>query len=273
MRTKFYSYTNELNEIVGILNNFPKIHDISSQELQKYEKIISRKEFLQKKINILLNKRANIIGKYNDKNRLWLSTNMNCRKYCKLEQSAAYSRDSALYKIGFLDKKPISPIIYKLKNTITDNLYTPLHDKLSIFTAKANSYLKSMAKKSPTIQTIENGKKFLKNELPTSLANLAISGTKKCIISYRSVSNRFTRNISTAKPIRTLSFIVEKAREEIDLEQNPFLSRIKVNPYTFEYCNNNAAEKGYYGTGRIKVQTGASQNMKHTLNPNFDLVI
>lgn len=70
MHIKFYTYTNELNEIINILNEFPPIHSVSSKELQKYKELISRKEFLQKKINTLLNKRANIIGKYNDKNRV-----------------------------------------------------------------------------------------------------------------------------------------------------------------------------------------------------------
>ena len=83
MQTKFNNYTEELNEIVGILNGFPQIQHISSKELQKYKDLISRKEFLQKKINYLLNKRAKIIGKYNDKNRIWLESNMNCRKYCR----------------------------------------------------------------------------------------------------------------------------------------------------------------------------------------------
>ena len=47
MQTKFNNYTRELNEIVGILNCFPQIHQISSKELQKYKSLIARKEFLQ----------------------------------------------------------------------------------------------------------------------------------------------------------------------------------------------------------------------------------
>ncbi len=276
MRTKFYSYTNELNEIVNILNGFPKIHNISSKELQKYKNLISRKELLQKKINNLLNKRANIIGKYNDKNRLWLSTNMNCRKYCRLEQSAAYSRDYALYKIGFLDEKPVAPFIQKIKSTFTENLYIPLKNKFSNLKQTANRNFKSIAEKSLTIQKIQKGKKYLKNDLPTNMANLAISGAKKCIISYRFFSNSFTRNIATVKPIRTLSFIINKAREELEQEsQNPFISRIKVDPYTFQYSDNKVAQNGYNRFGKFKVQTNsnASHSMKQTLNPNFDLVI
>lgn len=282
MRTKFIAYTNELNEIVNILNGFPPIHTISAKELQKYKQIISRKEFLQKKINYLLNQRANIIGKYNDKNRIWLLTNMNCRKYYKLEQSAAYSRDKTLYRIGFLDYKPIPPLIQNFRNSFKENFYLPLLNKFSFLKSKLENKLNSIAENSPIYKSMKKSTSFIKNTVPSTIANsatqLAVSGAKSCIISYRHFSNSFTRNISRLKPIKALSLILEVAKQEADFEQqNPFISRIRINPKTNDYCSKITARTGYYGneTGRILVhkKSDYTDTVQKSCNPNFDLVL
>jgi len=284
MQTKFNSYTEELNEIISILNNFPKIHYISSKELRKYQNLISRKEFLQKKINNMLSKRANIIGSYNDKNRVWLESSMNCRKYYRLEQSAAYSRDKALYRTGFLNAKPTSPFIQNFKNGILENFYQPLSDRISDLKIKINSNWKSISSKSPIYQGVKKSKKFIKNDLPISATNMAISGAKKCILSYRKLANSingslqsFSRNISSAPTVRTISYIVDKARQEADMQENPFMARIKVNPNTYEYSNDRVAQNGYYGTGRPAIQSTSREHVSFrgsgSTNPNFDLAL
>ena len=275
MQTKFNDYTNELNEIVSILNGFPQIHHISSKELQKYKVLIARKEFLQKKINTLLNKRAKIIGKYNDKNRTWLESNMNCRKYYKLEQSAAYSRDSSLYRIGFLDYKPTLPLISNLKNLFHEKFYEPFSFRFSKLKHNLNSYFQSASQKSPICKSIQKSKNYIQNDLPTSLAKTAISGMKKCIISYRKLSNSFSRKISNTSPIKTLSFLIHRAQEEANFEQNPFISRIKVNPNTNEYAFSSTKNNGYYGTGKpvLSVNSNSKIPTKRINQPNFDLAL
>ena len=280
MHKQFNTYTNELNQIIEILGSFPPIFNITARELKKYQSLISRKEFLQKKINSLLSKRAQIIGKYNDKNRLWLESNMNCRKYYKLEQAAAYSRDSSLYKIGFLDCKPTIPLILNLKNLFQEKIYEPFSFKFSKFKQNLNSYFQTTSKKSPICKGIKKSKNYIQNELPSSLAKTAISGIKKIILSYRKISNSFSRNISNATPVKTLSFLVRQAQEEADLEQNPFISRIKINPTTNEYVFPSTRINGYYGNR--KPILAASQNSNYVSSgikaktdgqPNFDLAL
>lgn len=288
MQTKFNNYTNELNEIIGILNNFPPIFSISSKELRKYQSIISRKEFLQKRINNMLSKRANIIGNYNDKNRIWLESNMNCRRYYRVEQHAAYSRDKALYKVGFLYEKPIPPFITNLKNNISENFYQPLSNIISNFKIKTILHLKSISRKSPICKSLKKSKNFIANDLPQSLTNIAISGVKKCIISYRKISysmngslKSFSRNISSTPSIRTLSYIMNRAKQEADMQENPFLYRIKINPNTYEYYNNAIAQNGYYGTGKpiipSSIKVSVPSNNSNTLNnspvSNLDLAL
>ena len=232
MQTKFNRYMAELNAVVDKLKSFPDINCISSTKLKYYHSLVSQKEKLQKKINQMLNKRANIIGVYNDKNQTWIASNMNCRKYCRLESIASYKRDLALYHAGFLDKYPLPKFI----QTIT-NFFSP--KKINSFTSK--------------IPLVNKTKKFIQTDLPISMTKAAISSTKKCIVSYRKFSNlihSYSRSISSSTPIKTLSFIINQAKQEADLVQNPFLSRIKVNPQTFEYFNQTINETGYYGTGK-----------------------
>ncbi len=290
MQTKFNNYTKELNEIVGILNNFPPIHNVSSKELQKYKNLISRKEFLQKKINTLLNKRTKIINKYNNKNRIWLASNMNCRKYYKLEQSAAYSRDSSLYKLGMLNSKPTLPFIQNFKIIFHEKFLEPLSFKLSHIKNRINSYFKNASEKSPLYQTVKKSRNYIKNDLPVSLTKAAVSGVKRCIVTYRKFTNTinssfhsFTRTVSSAPTIRTLASIVKEAKMEADLQQNEFLARIKVDPNTNEYSNEMVAKNGYYGTGKVityptiykrsnlKVSTPARKSSSS--NSNLDLAL
>lgn len=267
MQAKFNKYTEELNAIVVKLNNVPSIQNISIKELRQYKNLISRKDFLQKKINAMLSKRANIIGNYNDKNKIWLISDINCRKYHKLEQSAAYSRDRALYKLGFLDSKPILPLFQNIKDFISEKIFLPLSDKSSELKDKLTSNFNSISQKSPICKGIRKSKNFIQNDLPISLTNLAISETKKCIISYRKFSNSlklFSRNISSSPSIRTLSYIINRAKQEADLEQNSFLGRIKVDPTTFEYYNKDAVQNGYFGTGeQVSPSHLGNQNNSH----------
>lgn len=288
MHKEFNVYTNELSQIIEILNSFPPIFNITAKELRKYQCLISRKEFLQKKINNLLNKRANIIGKYNDKNRLWLESSMNCRKYCKLEQSAAYSRDKKLYKLGFLNFKPTLPICTNVKTFFKEKFFQPISNNFSNFRKKAHSYFESISNKSPILKSVKKTKNFFQEELPKSLTNFAISKAKKCIISYRKFTNsldgslhNFSRSISTTPTIKTLSYIINTAKLEADIEENPFLSRIRVNPNTNDYYNHSVAKNGYYGTGKVTAQPVTktqsnlriSKSLTDTSSQNFDLAL
>lgn len=253
MKTKFNRYMDELNRLVMILNNFSSLNNISSKELKKYLSLISRKEFLQKKINNMLMKRTNIIGSYNDKNRAWLSSDLNCRKYCKLEQRASYKRDLSLYRTGFLNKHPSPPFFQNLKTFISERFIQPFSSKSSNLKNQLNLSWESTKSRSPIYKIIQKNKKFIKEDLPISLAQIAISSTKKYILSYRKFSDSihlFSRSISSSTPIRTLSFIINQARQEADLSKSSFVSRIKVNPITYEYYDKNARQNGYYGTGK-----------------------
>ncbi len=273
MQTKFNTYMNELNEIIKKIDSFPSVNSISSNQLKVYKKLILRKEYLQKKINQMLNKRTDIIGNYNDKNRAWLASDMNCRKYARLESRAAYKRDLALYRSGFILKKPIPPLIQSIKSYISEKFLNPIFSKIPFIKKQLNTNLESIKKKSPIYQGLQKSQNYIHNDLPISITKAAISGTKKCIVSYRRFSNylhSFKRSISTSSPIRTLSYILNQAKLEADSNSNPnqihnpFLSRIKVNPQTFEYFDKQIQQTGYYGTGRPIISNSSTSYLSHS---------
>lgn len=232
MPNKFNNLTKEFELLKKKLEQCPPVSQISSKELLNYHSLISKKELLESQISQLLNSKNNILKKYSTRNeKLLYDDNLSCRKYCKLEQKASYSRDKKLYKLGFLDLKPTPPILQNLKQFVTTKIMQPASDyfspKLSLFKRKFLSHIN----KSP-LPKVNN---FIKNTLPLKLTNTAINGTKKCILGYRTISNSltfsaktFSRNVSSAPVIQFLSYINTQAKKEADLQSNSFRSRIKV---------------------------------------------
>lgn len=229
MNTKFKTYTKELDSIIEILNGFPTIFNISAKELKKYKDLIARKEFLQKKINTLLSKRSRIIDTYNAKNRIWLNSNMNCRKYYKHEQTASYKRDLALYKLGFLDHKPSPPYIISLKNFFQEKLFQPHSDKISTLKNKIISNLKSVL----------NNLLF---KLNNKDANISSETTESYKQSYHVTPHNSNETSSE------------------------FLSRIKVEPNTLNNKNSHNSNFKYYdNNSNFFISSNNSQN---SLNPS-----
>lgn len=237
MQSKFNSYTKELDDIRQKLSNCPQVLNISSKNFSQYQSLIKRKEFLQNQISQKLQKRTNIIGTYNDKITLLDSRPLSCKKYCKTAQKFEYKRDCSLYKLGFLDKKPVKPFVQNLKSYISDNILWPYSVKKSDFKEKFNSFIVSSSQKSIVCKKILKTHNYIHNELPCTLTNRSISALKKVIIGYRKisssfnkVSSKFTRNISSSASVKQLSYIINSAKLQADFDTNSFRSRIKVSP-------------------------------------------
>lgn len=228
MRKNINNLTKELNLLKTKLQQAPPLYELSTKQFDYYKPLISRKNFLETEISKLLDCKSKILKTYSTNNEKWLYDDfLNCRQYCKLEERAAYTRDKKLYKLGFLDSKPVPPIIRKLSSFINTTIIEPANEKISLAS--------SLIKKIPIFQSI---KKFTNTTLPNELTNLAISGTKKCIIGYRNLSNsvnysvkRFSRNVSSSPVIQMLSYIGKQAQKEADLESASFRDRIRVTPH------------------------------------------
>lgn len=240
MHNKFNILTKEFELLKKKINQCPPISQISSKDFSKYHSLISRKEILESQINKLLQYKDDIVKNYSTHNEKWLyDDNMNCRTYCKLEKKAAYVRDKSLYKLGFADSKPLHPVLQNLKQFISTNISQPASEKLNSIKNKCKSFIN----KTP-IPKFDN---FIQNTLPSKFTDVAISGTKKCILGYRSISNclnqstkTFSRNIASTPIIQVLSYINTQAKKEADLQSNSFLSRIKVDVTTPNYSYYNS---------------------------------
>lgn len=243
MRNNFNKLTNELNILKKTIDSVSSLSQISSKNFSSYRSFIIRKEFLESKISKLLQKREIALKKYNDKNTAWLNDGfMNCRRYYKLEQKAAYQRDKALYKFGFMPNKPCPPSIQSFKNFYSDYILFPISDKFLNNKNKIISYFNSISEKSPTCKCFKKIHSFIQKDLPVKLTNVAVSGTKRSILSYRKFTNflnnniqAFSRNISCNPTIRYLSYVKHQAEREAILQssnfstkQNEFRARLAV---------------------------------------------
>lgn len=99
----------------------------SSTSTNFYYKILfSKKSSLEKQIANLLSLKNKVLNTYSVSNEIWLYDDyMDCATYCKLEQRATYVRDKQLYKLGFLNRKPLSPTLKIQNNLIIRTLPKP----------------------------------------------------------------------------------------------------------------------------------------------------
>lgn len=244
MQTKFEKLTKEFELLKMKIEESPSISCISSKQLLKYHSLISRKELLESKISKILKSKKQIIQNYSQKNEIWLhDNNLNCRQYCKLEEQEAYKRDKKLYKLGLLNSKPNHPIVKKFKEFFSTNVFEPISDEIL---PKINSYSQSVIKKSPICKMFNKIKKFNKEVLPVKLTNLAIAGTKKCIIGYRTLANNINYSSSTISSkisclpaVQVISYVGTQAKQQADMHATSFRERIKVNTNGYINSNNN----------------------------------
>lgn len=230
MRNNFNKLTNELNILKKTIDSVSSLSQISSKNFSSYRSFIIRKEFLESKISKLLQKRKIALQKYNNKNTAWMNDGfMNCRRYYKLEQKAAYHRDKTLYKLGFLLNKPCPPSIQFFKNFYSDCILFPISDKLLNNKNRIISYFNSISEKSPIYKYFKKMHNFIQKDLPVKLTNAAVSGTKRSILSYRKFTTllnnniqAFSRNISCNPAIRYLSYVKHQAEREAILQSNNF---------------------------------------------------
>ena len=99
---------------------------------------------------------------------------------------------------------------------------------------------------------------FFHNTLPVEATNLAITGTKKCILGYRKFSTSiqnsvktFSRDISASPIIQMFSYITEQAKKEANLQStSSFKSRIKYNPESSIYHLNSSDTSIYFSKNK-----------------------
>lgn len=109
----------KINKIESGINNYFDIDEVSIIQFLKLKYCIKQKKKITKELKLAerFAKGCKLLYEYDT--RRWINDpRINCRKYCKLEAKAKYSRDLKLHKCGVLAQRPILPFFQKIINFI-----------------------------------------------------------------------------------------------------------------------------------------------------------
>lgn len=224
--------------------------ETSFLEFIKLKSIISK----QKKVSKALEKCISIGNEinfwYDSLNKSWIQNpNISPRKYCRLEEHAAYKKDLKLYKLGLTDQKPISPFFQKIH--IINN---SIKEKLS-------PILKKFHSKIPKIDIsnfilIKKVRNFKSNVLSPQINNIAINTAKVGIKGYKKIQAncRYIHNSINSK--NTFSYIrniINEANNQISMseKQRLFRESLKV-PSTYFMSDSPSYFENYKSSAYFK---------------------
>lgn len=213
---KIYKLNQKLEYLESRKQNFSSLENISIIRFIKYKNLISKENKISKQMQKITSLGEEINFWYDSNTKSWIENpKINCRKYYRLEQNAAYKKDLKLYKLGLIDKKPLPPLIQNLYN------------KFNPILKSANSTIKE---NHPKIQKYnffkifyDKYKNFTSYTLPQKLNKLAINSTKKCIKCYRKIHDDisfFRRCITYKNSIKYLHMIKQEATKQLDACEN-----------------------------------------------------
>ncbi|MBR2240305.1 MAG: hypothetical protein IJ890_02830 [Clostridia bacterium] len=206
----------KLKNLQSQKKNFSSINDISLMQFLKFKSILSKEKKISKQIDNTISQGNEINFWYDSTTKSWIENpHINCRKYYKLENNAAYKKDLKLYKLGLSSRKPIHPLIQKLErllspitNFIKEN-YSKIKPKLS----KCNFFKKFYQKYNY----------FKSQTLPKNINKLAVDTASIGIKGYRHLKSncRYIRNSITSKDsFKYLKNVINQANNKIDNYEN-----------------------------------------------------
>ena len=178
---------------------FSSFDNISIFQFLKYKKNNQKKSQIKEKIQRINSKAKEINSVYESTIKKWIeSSKINCRKYHLMQQKAQYVRDLKLYKIGYIEKRPLSPFI---KNIIS---HLPQINCSQII------FFKKIQK---------SHSNFNSKSIQATIDTLAINATKSAIRGYRNFcSGRkyIFKCITSMKSYRHIQNIILEAKSQID---------------------------------------------------------
>ena len=178
---------------------FTNIKDLTIFQFLKYKSIISQERNLTKEIKKVQSLANQIKFIYDAKTNSWINNSkIKCTKYHRMQQRAEYKRDLQLYKLGFLEEKPLSPLQKKIKP------YLP----------KLNFSKKPLFKK--TSSQIHEFNSF---KIQKELDRISISIAKTAIRGYRKLhsGHKFVKNYITSKEAyRHMKEIISEAKAQVE---------------------------------------------------------
>lgn len=175
------SKINDLHQKLKDLNsqkqNFKSIENLSLLQFIKFKNLITKENKIRNKITKCVSLSSEINFWYDTVNKSWVENpKIKCNQYCKLERKASYKKNLKLYRLGFINKKPLSPLVQDISKILLP------FSKLFKF---VYSNVKTKMQKISIIKKICNKINYLKSTLlPQKINKLAINTAKIGIKGY-----------------------------------------------------------------------------------------
>ena len=229
------SKINDLHKKLQNLNsqkqNFKSLENLSLLQFIKFKNLITQENKIRNKISKYVSLSSEINFWYDTVNKSWIENpKINCNKYCKLERKASYKKNLKLYKLGFINKKPLPPLIQNI---------TKLSSPICKLSKSIYSNIKTKILKISILKKISKKLNFIKSTLlPQKINKLAINTAKIGIKGYRHLESncKLVRNSIEAKnSFKYLKNVIKQANQEIlfSEKEKEFKDSLRVNPSTY----------------------------------------
>ena len=192
---KKINYLNQkLKKLQSQKVNFDSLENISILQFIKYKNIISKKARINEQMKKAKASLNEINTWYDNLNKSLIENpKINCRKYDKLQKKAEFKKNFKLYKLGFIEKIPLPPLLQKVKNSISQNSF---------------------------VQNVRKQYHFFKSHLlPQKINNFAVNTAKLGIKGYRKIQAdcRFIRDtVASKNSFSYLKNVIQEANAQLD---------------------------------------------------------
>ena len=231
---------NKLNQKLQVLEsqkrNLSSLEDASIFQFLKYKSILSQQRKVSNQMEKIVSLGNSVNFWYEQDTKSWIENpKVNCRKYYRLERQASYKKDLTLYKLGFLNKKPLPPLVQILNNT-----FAPISKQMNEIFQDIKFVFRTI--KFPKFNVFrkvgENCKTFTSNTLPQKINKLAVSTTMLGIKGYRMFQSdcRYIRSFINSKDsVKYMKTVLNTANIQATKNKTAsnFKESLKVNSNDF----------------------------------------
>lgn len=229
------SKINDLHQKLEFLNSqkpkFESLENISLLQFIKYRKILTREEKIRKQISKYISLKSEINFWYDNISKSWINNlKINCRKYYRLDKKALYKKNSKLYKLGFINQKPLPPFIENISKILLpiSQMFKSIFSNINLKLQKFN-FIKRIFNKYTN---------FKSNILPQKINNLAVNTAKIGIEGYRHLQSnyRFVKNsIQSKNSYKYFKNVINEANTQVlnSEKNNNFKESLRINPNTY----------------------------------------
>lgn len=226
---------NDLHQKLQDLNSqkqsFKSLENLSLLQFIKFKNLITKETKVRNKISKYVSLSSEINFWYDTVNKAWIENpKIMCNKYCRLERKASYKKNLKLYKLGFINKKPVSPFIQDISK-----LFLPVLKLFKFIYLKVKTNIQKIS----IIRKICNKINYFKSTLlPQKINKLAINTAKIGIKGYRHLQSNYRlvrKSFEAKNSFKYLKSVIKEANQQVLIseKEKKFKESLRVNPNTY----------------------------------------